>query len=333
MNKTGLKFLIAGLGSIGRRHLNNLLALGQENIILYRTGLGSLGDLDRNFPVFHDLSTAMGQNPDAVIISNPTALHMPVAEAAARSNAHIFLEKPISHTFDSLQGIEAVMGASSSLVFVAYQFRFNVGLRKIEEILKIGSLGKPVSFISRWGEYLPDWHPWEDYRGSYAARSTMGGGVVLTLSHPIDYLRWFFGDVAHLTAETGNRSALELSCEDYADAYLSFQSGVEGELHLDYNTKRKVHDLRITCMSGEIFWDYDSNKVKVEAVNGGTQEFFPPPGYERNHMYLDEMAHFIAVCEKKEQPLCTYRDGKQALNVALGILQSGRYHDQVIFED
>ena len=332
MKKTGLKFLIAGLGSIGRRHLDNLLALGQDDIILYRTGQGSLGDMDRDFPVYHDLSAAMAQKPDAVIISNPTAMHMPVAEAAAKSDAHVFLEKPISHTFDSLQGFEAAMMKSSSQIFVAYQFRFNVGLRKIKEMLKIGSLGKPVSFISRWGEYLPDWHPWEDYRHSYAAQSEMGGGVVLTLSHPIDYLRWFFGDVEHLTAEIGNRSDLELVCEDFADAHLTFQSGVEGKLHLDYNTKPKVHDLRIDCESGKIFWDYDSNSVKIQAEIGEVQTISPPAGYERNQMYLDEMEHFIAICEDKQKPLCTYHDGKQALNVALGSLQGGRYHDKVIFE-
>jgi predicted dehydrogenase len=333
MKKTGLKFLIAGVGSIGRRHLDNLLALNQSAIILYRTGKGTLGDLAQDFPTYHDLSAAMAQKPDAVIISNPTALHMPVAEAAARSAADIFLEKPISHTFDSLQGFEAAMEASRSQVFVAYQFRFNAGLKKIKEILENGSLGKPVSFISRWGEYLPDWHPWEDYRNSYAARPELGGGVVLTLSHPIDYLRWFFDDVAWLTADTGNRSALDLACEDYADAHFVFRSGVQGDLHLDYDTRPKVHDLQIHCESGEVFWDYDTNIVKVSAANGAVQEIFPPTGYDRNQMYLDEMAHFLAVCERKEKPICTYHDGKQALNIALGILQSGRYHDQVIFED
>jgi predicted dehydrogenase len=333
MNKTGLKFLIAGVGSIGRRHLENLLALGQDEIILYRTGKGALGNVEQDFSVFDDLNTAIAQKPDAVIISNPTALHMAVAEAAASSNVDIFLEKPISHTYDSLQRFEAVMEASQSQVFVAYQFRFNAGLQKVKDILESGSLGKPVSFISRWGEYLPDWHPWEDYRNSYAARSEMGGGVVLTLSHPIDYLRWFFGDAARLTAETGNRSNLELACEDFADIHLVFRSGVEGDLHLDYDTQPKVHDLQIHCETGDVFWDYDSNIVKVSTAIGATEEILPPAGYERNHMYLDEMAHFIAVCKREEKPICTYHDGKQALNIALGILQSGRYHDQVIFED
>ncbi len=328
-----MKFLIAGLGSIGRRHLQNLLALGQHDIILYRTGKGTLSDLDQEFPVYHDLSAAMEVNPDAVLISNPTALHMPVAETAARAGAHIFLEKPISHTFDSLQKFESAMQTSTSQVFVAYQFRFNFGIREIKRLLDQGMLGKPLSFISRWGEYLPDWHPWEDYRLSYAAHTEMGGGVVLTLSHPIDYLHWFFGDVAQLTAKTGNRSDLDLACEDYADAHLVFHSGVEGELHLDYDSKPKVHDLHIVCEKGGIFWDYDSSDVQITHSDSHTELSSPPACYTRNDMYIEELKHFIAVCQGAEKPLCNYHDGKQVLNIALGILQAGRYHDRVIFED
>mgnify|MGYP000953392850 CR=1 FL=1 len=328
----GLKFLIAGLGSIGQRHLMNLRELGQEQITLFRTGRSTLADPNLPFPVFYDLAEALAGQPDAVIIANPTSLHMPVAEMAAASGAHIFLEKPISHTMDSLQNFEEVLKGSASRVFVAYQFRFNAGLCLVKKLLDDQDLGKPLSFQSRWGEYLPDWHPWEDYRHSYAARVDMGGGVVLTLSHPIDYLRWFFGDVASLSAEVGNRSDLELACEDYADAQLVFHSGVSGQLHLDYYAKPKVHDLSIQCDHGSIQWDYLSNAVQIGHRNGETELILPPADYERNSMYLDEMAHFIAVCKGESEPLCTYQDGRQSLQVALGILQGGRYHDQVVFE-
>ena len=328
----GLKFLIAGLGSIGQRHLKNLRALGQEQITLFRTGRSTLSDPDLPFPVFYNLDEALAGQPDAVIIANPTSLHMSVAEKAAASGAHIFLEKPISHTMDSLQNFERVLERSASRVFVAYQFRFNAGLLNIKKLLHDKVLGDALSFQSRWGEYLPDWHPWEDYRQSYAARADMGGGVVLTLSHPIDYLRWFFGEVASLSAEIGNRSDLELACEDYADAQLAFHSGVIGELHLDYYTKPKVHDLSIQCQNGSIQWDYLSNAVQIQRLNGVTELIPPPEDDERNNMYLDEMAHFIAVCRGESEPLCTYQDGRQALQIALGILQGGRYHDRVIFE-
>jgi len=328
-----MKFLIAGLGSIGRRHLQNLEALGERDITLYRTGKSTLRDLDNDYPVYDDIHTAIKEQPDAIVISNPTALHIPVAIIAARSDIDIFIEKPLSHAFDNLQAFEVTLQNSASKVFVAYQFRFNAGLKKIKLILDQKELGNPVSFQSIWGEYLPDWHPWEDYRNSYAARKDMGGGVVLTLSHPIDYLRWFFGDVAELKAEVGKRSDLDLDCEDYAEADMTFQSGVKGKLHLDYGSKPKVHHLSIQCEQGKIEWDYSTSIVEINSLDGAVRSIHPPADYARNQMYIDEMAHFITLCQDDIEPICSYQDGKKALDIGLGILQSGRYQDRVIFEE
>lgn len=329
-----MKILIAGLGSIGRRHLKNLIALGETDIVLFRTGKGTVNDdFVQEYPVEHNLEKAMEEKPDAVVISNPTAMHMDVAVLAAQANATIFLEKPISHTFDSLIPFERALAASTSKVYVAYQFRFNDGLKKIKDLIQNEEMGRPISFQSRWGEYLPDWHPWEDYRLSYAASSEMGGGVVLTLSHPIDYLRWIFGEVTELFAVTGNQSNLELTCEDFADVSLKYANGVTGDIHLDYYSKPKQHDLVIQCERGTISWDYKSNIVKVEDLKSHCNNILPAVGHKRNQMYLEEIAHFIDVCKNDIEPVCTYKDGKQALNLALGILQSGRYQDRVIFED
>ena len=89
-----------------------------------------------------------------------------------------------------------------SQVLVGFQFRFHPGLQQVKKLLDEGAIGKPISAHAHWGEYLPDWHPWEDYKQGYAARPELGGGVVLTLSHPLDYLRWLLGEVESLSAFT-----------------------------------------------------------------------------------------------------------------------------------
>src|SRR5512140_1907619 len=93
-----MKFLIAGYGSIGRRHMRNLLALGQKDILLYRTHRSTLTEEElAGFTVETDLRAALDYHPDAVIISNPTALHLDVAIPAARQGCHILMEKPVAH--------------------------------------------------------------------------------------------------------------------------------------------------------------------------------------------------------------------------------------------
>jgi predicted dehydrogenase len=328
-----MKFLIAGLGSIGHRHFKNLKTLGQKDILLYRTHQSTLADDDlKDFQVETDIQKALSHKPDAVIISNPTAVHMDIAIPAAEVGCALFIEKPLAYKLDDLQPLEKILKEKKNTVFSAFQFRFNPGLRKISQLLSENVIGKPLSFNCYWGEYLPDWHPWEDYRKSYAAIKNLGGGVVLTLCHPFDYLRWLFGDVAGLFAVTGKASPFEIDVEDFANVLLNFRNGVNGQLHLDYFRQPVRHDLEITCAEGVIFWDHTSSTVQVKKPDKSIEEFPAPPGFERNQMFLDEMRHFISLVEGKEKPVCNFYDGKKALELAWGVLHSGRYQQRVIFD-
>lgn len=328
-----MKFLIAGLGSIGCRHLKNLFTLGQKDIILYRTQQSTLADDDlKEFPVESDIQKALSHKPDAVIVSNPTALHMDIAVPAAKAGCALFIEKPLAYSLEDLQPLEKIIKEKKNTVFSAFQFRFNPGLRKINQLLTENELGNPLSFDCYWGEYLPDWHPWEDYRKSFAANKNLGGGAVLTLCHPFDYLRWLFGDASGLFAVTGKASSLEIDVEDFADTIINFTSGVSGHLHLDYYRQPVRHDLEITCTEGVIYWDHATSIVKVQKADKTKEEFPAPLGFERNQMFLDEMRHFISLVEGKEGPVCDYQDGKKALELAWGVLHSGRYQQRVVFD-
>ena len=103
-----MKFLIAGLGSIGRRHFRNLIALGEKDIVLLRTRKATLPDDElAGYPVETDLAEALEKRkPDAVVVANPTSLHLDVAIPAAEAGCHILLEKPVSHSLDRLDQLE-----------------------------------------------------------------------------------------------------------------------------------------------------------------------------------------------------------------------------------
>src|SRR5262249_44041629 len=104
------EILIAGLGSIGRRHLASLRALGWTAIRLFRTGHSTLSDAElAGIPVDYDLATALARRPLAVIVSNPSALHIPLALDAARARAHLFIEKPLSHDLKGVDELESLV--------------------------------------------------------------------------------------------------------------------------------------------------------------------------------------------------------------------------------
>ena len=328
-----MKFLIAGLGSIGRRHLRNLLALGEDDILLYRTHQSTLPDGDlAAFPSETDLGAALAHQPDAVIVANPTSLHLSVALPAAQAGCHLLIEKPISHSMDGLDELVAAVQRNACQVLVGFQFRFHPGMQKIAALLQQGSIGRPLSARAHWGEYLPGWHPWEDYRQGYSARQELGGGVILTLSHPLDYLRWLFGEVASVWCLASDRSGLGLEVEDTAEIGLQFASGVIGSVHLDYNQRPPSHHLEIIGTTGTIHWDNADGAVHLSRYDDGAspannqsrEVFTAPPDFERNHLFLAEMRHFLQAARKAEEPVCTLEDGIQALKLANAARESAR---------
>jgi predicted dehydrogenase len=319
-----MRFLIAGLGSIGRRHLRNLVSLGEQDIILYRTHRSTLPDKDLDgYPVETDLSAALAHQPDAVIVSNPTALHMDVAVPAAQAGCHIFLEKPISHNLDRVEELQQTLLKSAKQALVGFQFRFHPGLQQVKQLLDEKAIGRPLSVRAHWGEYLPAWHPWEDYRQSYSARPDLGGGVVLTLCHPLDYLRWLLGEVSAVWAFLGNQGELGLQVEDSAEIGLKFEQGCLGSVHLDYNQRPTMHWLEIVGDQGSLRWDNTYGVVRCFRADVDEWQSFPPPdGFERNAMFLAEMRHFMAVIRGEAQPVCSLAEGRRALELALAAYKS-----------
>ena len=328
-----MKFLIAGLGSIGRRHLRHLIALGQEDILLYRTHQSTLPDEDlKNFPVETDLQRALAWGPDAVIVSNPTALHLDAAFPAVEAGCHLFLEKPVSHSLERLDEFQTLVAKKQVEVLVGFQFRYHPGLRKIKEILAEGELGRPISFRTHWGEYLPDWHPWEDYRQGYAARKDLGGGVILTLTHPLDYIRMILGDVSKLWAIAGKFGDLEMDVEDTAEIGLVFENGAAGTVHLNYNQRPPRHQLEIVCTRGSIRWDQAALALVVyQAEKESWEQYALPADFERDTLFRSQMAHFLEVIQGKAQPACSLEDGIWALRLALAAHRSSEEGIQVSF--
>ena len=320
-----MKFLIAGLGSIGRRHLRNLLSIGEQDILLYRSNKSTMSNDElSSFPAYTNLSKALKEKPDAVIVSNPTALHLDVAIPAARAGCHLFLEKPVSHNLDGIDSLQTVVEIAGIKVEVGFQFRFHPGLNAIMKLLSEDTIGVPLSVQVHWGEYLPDWHPWEDYRNSYAARADLGGGVIRTLCHPLDYLRWLFGEVESVFAITGRKSNLGLEVEDSADISLKFSTGLIGSVHLDYVQRPPEHSLRVIGSHGTILWNNADGAVHCyDAENSSEWQIYSvPDGFERNTMFLAQMEDFLAVVRGEKDPVCTIQDGIQALKIVQSCYQS-----------
>ena len=334
------RVLFAGLGGIGQRHLRNLRSiLGREvEVLAYRTrGLSRTltdklevdpdAELEKKYDVraFRDLNAALAEKPEAVFITNPSSLHVPIAAAAVKAGCHLFVEKPLSHDLEGLDEIIRIADEKKLATFVGYQLRFHPLVKALRSLLAEKAVGPVVAVRAEVGEYLPAWHPYEDYREMYASRRDLGGGVVLSQIHEMDYLYSMFGLPKRIFAMGGHLSSLEIDVEDVAS--VSMEHVVDGRpipihLHQDYIQRPPSRTCVVVGDQGRIALDFHALSLRVWDGKGKLVDEKSFVGFERNDLFTDEMKHFLACCEGKEQSMITLRDGMQSLRMALATKES-----------
>jgi predicted dehydrogenase len=335
-----MKILFAGLGSIGQRHVRNLRLLRGSNLELlaYRVR-GSAPLLTDELEVdgsasvevkygirsYADLDEALAQAPQAVFVCNPTRDHVSVALAAARAGCHLFIEKPLSDRAEGIDELIACTEAQGLVSLVGYQLRFHPVLSLVRALLDSGTIGRVIAARIEVGEFLPSAHPYEDYRESYAGRADLGGGVVMSHSHEIDYACWLFGMPGRIFATGGHLSGLEIDVEDAVSSLMECVidgSPVAVQLSQDFIQRPPVQRCQIVGESGMIRADLRAPLLQIFDGNGGLVECRSFDGYNRNDVFVKELTHFFACLAGREAPAVTLRDAARSLRVALAIKES-----------
>jgi predicted dehydrogenase len=318
--------VVVGLGSIGQRHLRNLRALGVEKLMAVSRSSRPLADAEllNGVRIFQDLDTALEHRPSAVLVATPTSLHLPVAQAAAARGCHLFIEKPLSDSLDGVDELIRTVDAKKLAALVGYSLRFHPALIYLRGLISEGRIGRVLSVRAEVGQYLPDWHPWEDYRQGYSASRALGGGVILDLSHEIDYLYWLFGPARRVFCLAGKHSELEIDTEDVAEILMECERAPIVEIHLDYLQRVPSRSCQVIGELGTIRWGYYANRVDVQSPDASVSASREFPAFERNQMFLDEMAHFLRCLDGRETPVVSLAESRQSLEIALAALQSSR---------
>ena len=318
-----MKILVIGCGSIGERHIKNLIALSAGSIIATDTDPDRLEYVrDKYFlDVYDDVDAAFNAHPDIVLVCTPPPLHIPLAMKAVDHGCHVFIEKPLSHTLDHVDGFLTKAKKKQRIVFVGYNLRFQRGIHLIKQFLEEEAIGKPLVIRAEFGQYLPDWRPSQDYKKSYTAHQNMGGGIILDGSHEIDYVRWFAGDIIEVSCFAGTLGSLEVDVEDTAEILLRTGDGTLAEIHLDFLQRVYSRTCKIIGTQGTLLWDYTENKVGLYAASTKQWKNFPVAA-EPNEMYLEEMKHFLACVNGKAIPLIDGHAAKKVLEIALAAKKS-----------
>jgi predicted dehydrogenase len=325
-----MKALIIGLGSIGRRHLANLRMIEPSaDITVWRQHskpeeklTSSSFEADR---IVYSMEDALNAKPDFAVIASPAAFHVETAIVLALNGIQMLVEKPLSDKLEGVDDLLRLCRERNLLLAVAYHLRFSHSLQVVRKAVLDGKIGRIMSIHAEVGQFLPEWRPAADYRASVSARRALGGGVVLELSHELDYVRWLVGEVKTVAAEVGRLSDLEIDVEDTAEIILRFHNGAIGTVHLNMAQRVMTRTCRIVGTEGTLIWNALSHQVQLfSSESKEWSELHASDSQPSNEMYVSEMQHFLRCVRYGESPVVSGTDGRRVLEIALAVKESSR---------
>jgi len=263
-----MKVLFIGLGSIGLRHANILLADGRHELYALSSKKSKTKNL-LGITELKDWEAVKRIGPEVAFITNPTALHVKTALKCAEIGMHLFIEKPLSSDLAGVSSLSKILKQKKLASYVAYCLRFHPVIKKIRELidgLKIYHVRVVCS------SYLPAWREGHDSKKSYSAYSKMGGGVLLDLSHEFDYVNYILGDIKKISGKFGRASDLTVDSEDWADVLVEVENGLNVNIHLDFLSKYNERTMLISHNKGYILGDLISGSV-ISMKNGMEKKY------------------------------------------------------------
>jgi predicted dehydrogenase len=313
--------LVIGCGSIGRRHIRNLLQLGANGLRVYDESKEQMETAVAEYGV-SPVDAVDADRFDLVLVCTPPNSHVDVARKAIRGGAHVFIEKPIAHEMDGVSRLLSEAKERKRFIAVGYNLRFHRGVRLLKEAIERGDIGTPLMLRAEVGQYLPDWRPGTDYRAGYNASAAMGGGIVLDASHEIDYVRWLVGDVASISCAAEHLSSLAIDVEDAAAIIMRMRSGAIAEVHLDSIQRAYSRTCKVIGEEGTLVWEYGGDVRRFSAASGRWES--TAANADPNEMYIDEMKHLLMCLEGEAVPIVDGEDGRRVLEIALAAKESSR---------
>ena len=306
--------LVVGYGSIGQRHVRNLLKINTIEKIVVCTKNISCENAFKNNKKVEVVIFLKNINADFAIVANETYKHVDTALHLAGEGIHLLVEKPLSHNLNKTNELREIAQKKKIKIFVGYNLRYLGAMKYIKDRLSEKIIGDLYFAKIEVGQFLPSWRSDRDYRNSYSASEAKGGGVALDLSHELDYMRYLFGEPCNWKVMKARVSKLEIDSEDIFEGIYRYDNNFICNVHMDYLQKDKKREIRIVGSEGMLNCDLIGKSIRIirddkETITSDDCMF------DFDKTYSDELNHFIGTIQGKTAPSATVEDGIMALKL------------------
>ncbi|MFA6394273.1 MAG: Gfo/Idh/MocA family oxidoreductase [Patescibacteria group bacterium] len=327
MEKNKLKFLIIGLGSMGKRRIRNLFHNGQKLIIGYDIQAKRMKEAKEKYGIkTADIKEVAKSDYEAMIISTPPDQHGDYVRMALRDKKHFFVEHPTS-----TDGYKEIFLNKNPRIAKAPSctLLYYLPIRMMKKILDQGKIGKVLAFQYHMGQYLPDWHPWEDYRRVYYSKKETGACREMLPFELIWLNRLLGSKVKKISGATGKLSDLKMEADDLINANVQYANGIRGNIIIDVIARKPYRTLRLLGSDGVLDWERFDFKIKVyNAKNKKTKIIDVPRGHpetgyvNEEEMYNEEIGDFLRAIDGKKEFPHNFKDSQQVLNTLYALEKS-----------
>ena len=260
------KALVVGAGSIGKRQIDNFKKYFLIDVVDVRKD--RLKEVKDNFKInntFTDYKKALYKKNlyDIVFITVPPHLHLDVAKRAVKFNSGIFIEKPLGMDVNGWFKVYKECKKKKLINYVAYCHRFVSYTNRLKKLLEKKIIGNIYCSHLKWSSYLPDWHPYENYKNFYMSKKHQGGGSLLDDSHGLDLIRYVLGEVKSVKSFVCNISELQMTSDDSYFSILKMKNNTVAQVSFDLFSRTPRIYLEITGSKGTIIWDRVEHKIKI----------------------------------------------------------------------
>jgi len=321
-----MKFLVVGLGSMGKRRVRNLKILGQSDVVGFDIRKDRIKEASKlGIAVFSTIDSALQTKPDAMIISTSPDTHLKYVKIATKMKIPFFTE--VNTEPSHIAEIISLAKRTKTFAVSSMTMRFHPAVELIRKYVDGGKLGKPLLLNYHSGENLEDWHPWEKVQDYYVGNISTGGGRDQAVFE-IEWILWLFGKPRDVMARTEKLSKTKAKIFDTYQMTLSLSKIHTANVLVDVIQRPPNRILRIIFENGLIEWSWIPGIIRI--YNSATKKWEEHghgsgyKGFNVEEMYQNEMASFIKSIQQKKNLIHSFDDELVAAKAVVAAEQSSK---------